>query len=116
VVSALTGDSFRERYPDMVDWIEPAAMLHEARGNLREAIAWWERTLRFTESEDGFDDEGRDDIRGLIDRLRTKPTRKSRSRRSRHPTENLDRVTTSSVGGRAIPPCAPMGFTAACAP
>jgi tetratricopeptide (TPR) repeat protein len=65
-------DTLRERYPDTIDWIERTAMIHEARGHLREAIAWWERTLRYMESEDGFDDEGRDDIRGLIDRLRTK--------------------------------------------
>ena len=71
-MDATARDTLRERYPDTIDWIERTAMIHEARGNLREAIAWWERTLRFMESEDGFDDEGRDDIRGLIDRLRAK--------------------------------------------
>jgi hypothetical protein len=65
-------DTLRERHPDAIDWIERTAMIHEARGHLREAIAWWERTLHYMETEDGFDDEGRDDIRGLIDRLRAR--------------------------------------------
>ena len=69
---ALARDTLRERHPDAIDWIERTAMIHEARGHLREAIAWWERTLHYMETEDGFDDEGRDDIRGLIDRLRAR--------------------------------------------
>jgi hypothetical protein len=63
-------DALRERYPDMIDWIERTAMIHQARRNRAEAIAWWERTLRYMETEEGFDEEGRDGVREIIARIR----------------------------------------------
>ena len=67
-------DTLRTRYPDMIDWVERTAMIHEARGNLGAAVEWWERTLRQMEAEDGFDEEGRDQVRAIIRRLRATPT------------------------------------------
>ena len=57
------------RYPDMIDWIVRTAMLHEARGNLPEALEYWKRTLAFMQDNEGF--EGQQDVQQIIDRIST---------------------------------------------
>jgi tetratricopeptide (TPR) repeat protein len=61
----------RRRFPDQPDWIERAALLHETRGELGEAIADYERCIAFADSEAGeFDECFKADCRRQIDRLR----------------------------------------------
>ena len=56
-------DRLRREYPDVIDWLERSAMVHEARGDWALAADFYRRALAFTEQpdqRDGFDDEGRD--------------------------------------------------------
>jgi tetratricopeptide (TPR) repeat protein len=49
-------------YPEVIDWLERFAMVHEARGDWTLAADYYRRALAFTEQpeqRDGFDDEGR---------------------------------------------------------
>jgi tetratricopeptide (TPR) repeat protein len=49
-------------YPEVIDWLERFAMVHEARGDWSLAADYYRRALAFTEQpeqRDGFDDDGR---------------------------------------------------------
>ena len=41
----------KRRFPDQPDWMERAALLHETRGELVEAVADYERCITFAGSE-----------------------------------------------------------------
>jgi len=62
-------DELRQRFPDMIDWIERTAMIHQARGQLRAALDHWNKTLDYMRRNDGFDDEGRGAVRDIITKL-----------------------------------------------
>ena len=52
----------RQRYPEMPDWMERTAMLHEARGQYALAASFYRKTLAHTQDPayaDGFEDVGR---------------------------------------------------------
>lgn len=60
----------RRRYPDMIDWIERTAALHEARGNFGEAVAHYRRCIGYIdEHPEGFDAESKGWYRDAIERL-----------------------------------------------
>jgi hypothetical protein len=48
----------RERYPDQVDGIERMAMVHEACGDNKKAVEYYQKTAEFMRSNPGFDNEG----------------------------------------------------------
>jgi len=59
----------RQRYPEMHDWIDRTAMLHEARGDHALAADFYRRTLAYMEDPanvDGFDEDGRQYYRDKI--------------------------------------------------
>jgi tetratricopeptide (TPR) repeat protein len=60
---ALTAcEQLHHDYPEVIDWLERFAMVHEARGDWALAADYYRRALAFTEQpeqRDGFDDEGR---------------------------------------------------------
>jgi len=59
-------DQLQRKYPDVIDGLERAAMVHEARGDWALAASYYRRALAFTErpdQRDGFDDDARDDLR-----------------------------------------------------
>jgi len=61
----------REAYPHLIDWIERTGMVHEARGETTEAIAYYERCLQFMEGHpEGFEEASGDWHRRTIARLR----------------------------------------------
>lgn len=61
----------KRRFPNQPDSIERAARLHEARGELGEAIADYERCIAFADLAAGeFDEAFKADCRRQIDRLR----------------------------------------------
>lgn len=60
----------KDRFPDMIDWLERTGMLHEAKGEVQEAVKYYRRCLDFIEehSED-FEEASRDWYRDSIERL-----------------------------------------------
>jgi tetratricopeptide (TPR) repeat protein len=65
-------ERLRVEYPEVHDWLERAAMVHEARGDAAQAIDFYRRTLAFTElpeQRDGYDEQVRDYFRATISRL-----------------------------------------------
>jgi tetratricopeptide (TPR) repeat protein len=55
-------DRLHRDYPEVIDWLERYAMVHEARGDWPVAADYYRRALAFTqqpEQRDGFDEEGR---------------------------------------------------------
>jgi tetratricopeptide (TPR) repeat protein len=62
-------ERLRREYPDVIDWLERYAMVHEARGDWPLAADFYRRALAFTErpdQRDGFDEEGRDYYRRKV--------------------------------------------------
>lgn len=58
------------RFPDMIDWIDRSAALHEARGNVGKAVERYRMCLDYIDRHpDGFDAASRKWYRGRIDRL-----------------------------------------------
>lgn len=65
-------EELRKRYPDVIDWIDRTAMLHEARGNFASAAEFYRMALAYTEQPDyadGFDDDGRQYYRDIIEKM-----------------------------------------------
>ena len=65
-------EQLRIEYPDLIDWLDRSAMLHEARGELALACDFYRRALAYTESPDQrdyFDEPGRDYYRTTIAKL-----------------------------------------------
>ena len=59
----------QREWPDVIDYLERFAMVHEARGDWALATDYYRRALAFTEQpdqRDGFDEEGRADYRRKI--------------------------------------------------
>jgi tetratricopeptide (TPR) repeat protein len=55
-------DRLHRDYPEVIDWLERYAMVHEARGEWPVAADYYRRALAFTqqpEQRDGFDEDGR---------------------------------------------------------
>ena len=62
------------QYPDLIEWLDRSAMLHEARGELALACDFYRRALAYTESPDQrdcFDELGRDYYRTTIAKLQS---------------------------------------------
>jgi tetratricopeptide (TPR) repeat protein len=56
-------------YPEVIDGLDRSAMVHEARGDYALAADFYRRALAFTQQpdqEEGFDEDGRDYLRGKI--------------------------------------------------
>jgi tetratricopeptide (TPR) repeat protein len=54
-------ERLQREWPEVVDWLERSALVHEAMGDLEKAQDLYRRALAFTqlpEQRDGFDDEG----------------------------------------------------------
>lgn len=65
-------ERLRTGYPDVIDWLDRCAMVHEARGDHALAADFYRRALAFTErpgQHDHFDQEGRDYFREKIAQL-----------------------------------------------
>jgi tetratricopeptide (TPR) repeat protein len=63
----------KRRYPDQMDWISRTAEVHEAKGELGEAIEHYRRCIAFIDANpDGFDADSKDDYRAEIDRLESR--------------------------------------------
>ena len=61
----------KEQYPEVIDWLQRTAMLHEARGETQQAIHYYERTLQYMdENPDDFEELSREPPRAAIERLR----------------------------------------------
>ena len=59
-------------YPEVIDWLERSAMVHEARGDWALAADFYRQALTFTEQpdqRDSFDQELRDDFRRKLAEL-----------------------------------------------
>ena len=65
----MARDELTARYPDMVDCIERTAMIHQARGNLPAAIVWWKKTIDFMERNEGFEDDGIQAVRDIVNKI-----------------------------------------------
>jgi hypothetical protein len=53
-------ERLRVEYPEVPDWLERSAMVHEARGDAALAVDFYRRMLAFTElpeQRDGYDEE-----------------------------------------------------------
>jgi len=69
--AAAACEELKARYPEVIDWIQRTAMLHEARGEVREAIEYYERTLEYMDANpDDFEQLSREPSRAAIERLR----------------------------------------------
>jgi tetratricopeptide (TPR) repeat protein len=56
-------EHLRVEYPDVVDWLERSAAVHDARGDLHRAREFYQRALDFTnlpEQRERFEDDARD--------------------------------------------------------
>jgi len=65
-------ERLRVEYPDVPDWLERSAMVHEARGETALAIDFYRRHLAFTELpeyREGFDEELREYFREKVSKL-----------------------------------------------
>jgi tetratricopeptide (TPR) repeat protein len=61
----------KEHYPDVIDWLHRTAMLHEARGETLQALAYYERTLQYMDAHpEDFEELSRKPFRLAIERLR----------------------------------------------
>lgn len=59
----------KARFPDMIDWIERSASLHEARGHVDKAVEHDRLCLAYIDRHlDDFDEESREWYQGRIDR------------------------------------------------
>lgn len=59
-------ERLRTEYPEVIDWLERSAMVHEARGENALAADFYRRALAFSEQPEqrpAFDEELRDDYR-----------------------------------------------------
>jgi tetratricopeptide (TPR) repeat protein len=59
-------DQLQREYPDVIDGLERAATVHEARGDWALAASYYQRALAFAErpdQRDGFDEDARIDLR-----------------------------------------------------
>jgi tetratricopeptide (TPR) repeat protein len=64
----------KEQYPEVIDWIQRTAMLHEARGETQQAIHYYEHTLQYMDANpDDFEELSRESSRAAIERLRQTP-------------------------------------------
>ena len=62
----------KAEYPEVIDWIHRTAMLHEARGEHRQAIEYYERTLQYMDAyPEDFEERSREPFREAIARLRS---------------------------------------------
>lgn len=57
----------RQEFPEMIDWLDRAAMLAEAHGDSKAAADLYRRCVAFTYANDGFDDESRS---WMIDKIK----------------------------------------------
>lgn len=63
--------SLKTQYPETIDWIHRTAMVYEARGEVGQAIVYYEKTLQFMDANhDDFEALSREPFRQAIDRLR----------------------------------------------
>lgn len=68
-------ERLRVEFPDVHDWLERSAMVHEARGNLQLALDFYRRHVAFItapERRDGYDEELIDIFRNKVGELETK--------------------------------------------
>ena len=59
-------DQLQRKYPEVIDGLERAATVHEARGDWALAVSYYRHALAFTErpdQRDGFDEDARIDLR-----------------------------------------------------
>jgi len=64
-------DTLRRDFPDQMDWMERAAMLHEAKGEIAPAIEHYEKCIRFMQrNADGFDPDAVEWYREKVEKLR----------------------------------------------
>ncbi|MDJ0873338.1 MAG: SEC-C metal-binding domain-containing protein [Gammaproteobacteria bacterium] len=64
----------KEQYPEVIDWIQRTAMLHEARGETQKAIDYHERTLQYMDAHpEDFEELSRELVRTAIARLQQSP-------------------------------------------
>ena len=63
----------KRRYPDQMDWIFRTAEVHEAKGELGDAIEHFRQCTAFIDANpDGFDADSKNYYRGEIDRLESR--------------------------------------------
>jgi hypothetical protein len=68
----------KERFPDQIDWLERSAALHEARGQVDQAIERYQECLTHIDRyPDGFDSDSRAWYRDRITRLQAERARSS---------------------------------------
>jgi len=66
----------KNRFPDMIDWIDRTGSLHEARGELSQAIEHYRRCIDYIDSHpDGFDADSRNWYQSRIERLESRRQR-----------------------------------------
>lgn len=68
-------ERLRTEFPDVHDWLERSAMLHEARGDFALALDFYRRHVAFItdpERRDGYDEELIDIFRAKVVELETK--------------------------------------------
>jgi len=64
----------KEQYPDVIDWIQRTAMLHEARGEKQQAIEYYQRTIQYMDTNpEYFEERSREPARAAIKRLQQLP-------------------------------------------
>jgi hypothetical protein len=62
----------KRRFPEMIDWIDRAAAVHEARGEVGRAIELYRACVEYIDdNSDDFDEDGKDFYRGAIERLQS---------------------------------------------
>jgi tetratricopeptide (TPR) repeat protein len=62
----------KKRFPDQIDWLERSAALHEARGQVDQAIERYQECLiHIDRYPDGFDSDSRAWYRDQVARLRS---------------------------------------------
>ena len=60
----------KRRYSDQLDWIFRTAEVHEAKGEIGQAVEFYRQCIAFIEADpDWFDAEGKEYYRSTIDRL-----------------------------------------------
>jgi hypothetical protein len=66
----------RRRHPDLIDWIDRTGLLHEARGDVSQAVEHYRLCIIFIEGNpDDFDAESKDYYRLAIERLQSRQAR-----------------------------------------
>jgi hypothetical protein len=63
----------KRRFPDMIDWIERTGAVHEARGEVSQAVEHYRQCIKFIDaSPDDFDSDSKEFYRHAIERLQSR--------------------------------------------